>query len=424
MAETPRIAVLLGAGASADAGIPTTIGMTDKIIDRVQRPEHALILQFIRHTLEADLARRAQETPAWGEPPELHVDIERLFAAVDLLIDREDQPWSPFVTGWHGGLEAFAPTPRLTSHDVTTQLNEVERALIQMISGAAKGRRPCTSIPTRGVRQALERLLQQSFRRFTPGDVSALLSGARSEMLHSLFDVLRIDDPERVRYLAPLIDVAKKQGELTIATLNYDRGVENAAELAGFSCDTVIEGWLEHGRLTLGRSGLRLLKLHGSIDWVFERGQEQGRLPQQRIRKVTENEKARYDRPAVVFGEGGKLRSEGPFLELLLAWSSALRAVDNLLIVGYSLRDAHVNELIARWFNSEEDRRIVLLSPHDISAATRKDFGWYLKQLDARVPKPRQPSNCRFVHVIGSAREQMPDAIAEASTPLVAVEKS
>jgi hypothetical protein len=415
MADVPRIAVLLGAGASADAGIPTTIGMTDEIIQRVERTDRALLLQFIRHTLEADLARRAHGAPSW-ERPEVRVDVERLFAALDLLIDRDEQPWSPFVTAWHGGLEAFAPAPRASSSSLFSPLNEVERALGQAIANASRGTSRFSVAPG-PFRQALARLLDQAFQHLRPGDVSALLSGARAEMLASLFDVLHIGDPDRVRYLLPLIELAKEQGHLTIATLNYDRGVENAAALANVSCNTVIEYWLEHGEMRVDDSGLQLLKLHGSIDWVFERGRGQGELPQQQIRKVSELEKERYDSPAVVFGEGGKLRAEGPFLELLLAWSAALRHADNLLIVGYSLRDAHVNELIARWFNSDAAHRIVLLSPSE-PRPTGRDFGWHLAQMSGAGPGQQEaPSVPRFTHVAGSASNQLAAAIAEASKP-------
>ena len=34
----PRLAVLLGAGASADAGIPTTVEMTNAVIERMESP--------------------------------------------------------------------------------------------------------------------------------------------------------------------------------------------------------------------------------------------------------------------------------------------------------------------------------------------------------------------------------------------------
>src|SRR2546430_754566 len=105
----PSIAILLGAGASADAGIPTTIGMTDSIIERMATTRHKRILEFVRHTLAAGLAQRRVSEWERTEDVEVAVDVERLFASVDLLVDRYDQPWSPFVATWHPGLESFAP---------------------------------------------------------------------------------------------------------------------------------------------------------------------------------------------------------------------------------------------------------------------------------------------------------------------------
>lgn len=417
--------MLLGSGASADAGLPTTIGLTDAVIDRVSYPDESLILEFIRHTLAAELARPTHRISRGDGGYDVSVDVERLFAAVDLLVARHEQPWSPFVASWHPGLESFTPPRRLTEFELSSQLNSFDGALHALLSRVAQSGSTRPYLDMGSVRRALSGVVAGAVALSRPSDVSELLERVRGEMLRSLFGVLRIDDPAAVAYLLPLTELARAQGVLRIATLNYDRAVENAAELAGDECDTLIETWLERGALELPDSGLQLLKLHGSIDWVFEGGMAARQLPRQQIRKVDEEEeKARYDRPAVVFGEGGKLRAEGPFLELLLAWATALRQADNLLIIGYSFRDQHVNELIARWFNNNERRRIILLSPDEVEASTHADFGWHLKQVDADKPKPRDPRSCRFQHVVGRTKEALPAAIAAAVSPLHAVDSS
>lgn len=368
-----RIAVLLGAGASVDAGLPTSVAMTDAILARIEDSAQRRLLQFVHHTLAAHLAQQPPAS-AWDlPPPTVSVDIERLFASVELLIDRSNQPWSPFVAAWHSGLESFAQ-PRGGSTFFAR--NDLAQALGQI---ATPGR-------TDRVAEGIEKFVHQAISAARGGDVTDLLSQTRQAMLRSLFDVLHINAPSKAEYLRPLIDLAREQGTLAIATLNYDRSVENAAEAAGEPCDTGIETWLARGSLAWPDRGLRLLKLHGSIDWVFERVRATGELPIQRIRTVaTADEKQRYDAPAVVFGEAGKLRSEGPYLELLLAWSSQLQEADSLLVVGYSFRDPHVNELIARWFNGGPDRRIVVLDPTDPTAAARGTFAEALRWVDPRA---------------------------------------
>ena len=53
--------------------------------------------------------------------------------------------------------------------------------------------------------------------------------------------------------------------------------------------------------------------------------------------------------PAVIFGQGNKLRSEGPFMAMLMEFERQVGAARNLVVIGYSFRDAHVNAVIRRW---------------------------------------------------------------------------
>jgi SIR2-like domain len=182
-------------------------------------------------------------------------------------------------------------------------------------------------------------------------------------------------------------------------------------------CDTGIEGWSTGGEIGwLSGAPLRLLKLHGSIDWLAEERISIGELPLQRIRNVEDETEKVGRRPAVVFGEAGKLRSEGPFLELLLAWSADLKSVDNLLVVGYSFRDSHVNELIARWFNAESHRRIILIDPSGPAADDHRAFGWHLRQLNNR-PQEGVAGN-RYEHLVGTTRDMLAQSVALASNPI------
>lgn len=157
------------------------------------------------------------------------------------------------------------------------------------------------------------------------------------------------------------------------------------------------------------------MKLHGSIDWVIDPQRERGKLPVTRIRKLDAeaDENREMRNPAIVFGEAGKLRAEGPYLELLIAWSAQLREADVLLVVGYSFRDQHVNEIIARWFNEREDRRVVLLDPWP-----EEPFGdesAFLQSLGSLRPADEEKGRAAsFRHVRASAAEGLETAIAEA----------
>jgi hypothetical protein len=382
--------------------------MTDEVIGRMDDPEHIRILEFVRHTLAAARSHEDEADGGRRQTVDVSIDIERLFAAVDLLVDRHSQPWSPFIATWHPGLEAFSPAPSVRQFDISFELrrfaDEVKRLAPSRTTGYGN---PFSS---HEISNALGSVIEKAFSRAHATDISSKLSAIRREMLRSLFDLLDIDDASRVDYLRPLVALTRDQSSVTIATLNYDRGIENAADREEIPCDTLIEAWLSRGHLEMPMSGLQLLKLHGSINWVIEQERPQlGALPQQRIRVVAPDEKARYEGPAIIFGEGGKLRAEGPYLELLLAWSAELTRAESLLVVGYSFRDTHVNELIARWFNAEVSRQIVVVDPGSLDA-NFQSFGWHLNQIAHRPPNTE--AAMRFHHIVAGAKAGLEEGIA------------
>lgn len=405
------MAVLLGAGASADADIPTTVTMTERIIERLSDPQHKRLLEYVNHTLRADASARGSET----------VDVERLFASIELLIDRYDQPWSPFVAAWSRDLELFSPQPSIGPFDLSTEKRRIDEALRGLLpdSRGNVARRPHSGQGLIGdqVVQTIVRAIQ----KMRPSEVSDLLDDVRHEMLRSLYDLLKINDVTKTAYLAPLIELSVRQGSLTIATLNYDRSVEEAAALQGIECETGIETWLSTRRLEWPRSGLRLLKLHGSIDWALHEAGGWGQLPSKTVQKLdpTAAGAPRLE-PAIVFGQAGKLRAEGPYLELLLAWYRDLQRADTLLVVGYSFRDVHVNEMIARWFNADPAHRIVLLDPADprahYSFGPPSTFGQHFVYIDRpqRSDEP-PPDFLRFEYIAGKTSDFLDQAIAAAA---------
>ncbi|HLK39708.1 MAG TPA: SIR2 family protein [Polyangiaceae bacterium] len=338
--------------------------MTDRVRELLWQPTHQLLLDYIQHTLEADVARRAATADFRAVVPA--VDIERLFASIELLIDRYEQPWSPFVASWAAGLESFAPAGDIHLLGLTPMLNQFTTALDAALREATRG----NFLSGRNIGSALEAVVTRAITTTQPRDVSRALEQLRDEMIKSLSTVLT--PTESVDYLNPLIDLAEDQQTLTVGTLNYDRCVELAAEKRGTPCDTAIESWLRDPN-EWPATGIQLLKLHGSIDWVLDTDSHP--LPQAVVRLAQPEERVR--RPAIVFGEGGKLRSEGPYLELLLRWARTLDDADRLLIVGYSFRDEHINETIARWFNRDSARRIVLVTPGPLPAA-----GWRGRRLN------------------------------------------
>lgn len=389
MAERARVAVLLGAGASADAGVPVSLQLTDDIINETRTTEHQRLLRYIRHRLEADAV-----LPKHGSFFFSGVDVERLFAAVEVLIERHTQPWSPFVASWDSDLESFGVPGAFGTSRVGEELARLldERYLQHnTLYGPSR------------VTDAIQAVAREAIRLSQP-DVAKLLVQIRSGMWDTLRGLLNLPVSKAVWYLRPLVEFAKTQRPLSVATLNYDLSVEMAAQTAGIVCDSRMGSQSK----PLTESDVKLLKLHGSIDWVWEERQASGGLPMLAVRK--EDTPSWGREPGIIFGEGAKLRADGPFLELLLEWASDLNDVNNLLVVGYSFRDPHVNVTIANWFNAEPTRAIVFLSKDSLDdLAASNEFIQALVRLG--------PASPRFRFFQGRARAELPAALADAISP-------
>jgi hypothetical protein len=280
---------------------------------------------------------------AKGASPFEQLDVERVFAAVELLAERDTLEVSPFVASWHPAVDAW-------DHGPPSRPASFDRGLQRALTGERGGR---------GAERLITQLIQSQMRSAPSGTVYTRLGQRMVEELKHLIATTQ----KSIGYLQPLVAQGAAPHGLTIATLNYDVSVEHAAQAGGISLSTGIERWLQDGRWSWPKESIRLLKLHGSINWVWDRSEYvEGHLPQTTV-AVTENPAADARPPAVVFGQRGKLRAQGPFLSLLAEFESQLATADRLIVIGYSFRDDHVNEAIRRWTAEDINRKIVVIDP-------------------------------------------------------------
>jgi hypothetical protein len=61
------------------------------------------------------------------------------------------------------------------------------------------------------------------------------------------------------------------------------------------------------------------------------------------------------------FGGANKLTAEGPFLALLSKFDEHLNQQRNLVVIGYSFRDPHINHCIVRWLERDPARSMTII---------------------------------------------------------------
>ncbi len=287
-----RVAVLLGAGASGDAGLPMTGELTQRLVARLGGQSPAG--RALNYVCSALIGHRG----ASGGDPYAALDVERVFTAVQLLATRADHEVAPFVNAWHPGVEAFDSGGGFNA-ELTLQ-----RSLDMALGGGAGG--------ASALQKDIASIARAAVGSGGDGRVYVQL---QKRMLSALCHELDLPPGADVGYLCPLAELAAGPGGLDVATLNYDLTVERSCAgrstvSTGVSTEPSAKAW--HWPTT----GLRLLKLHGSIDWRYETSpyqqHHQGFLPQRLL--LTGVDPATNDSPAVVFGERGKVRAGAPSL--------------------------------------------------------------------------------------------------------------
>lgn len=380
--------VLLGAGASREAGIPLTTEMTGAIAEVISADPRA---QYVGADSALNFVRGAMmgHAGAGGHDPGGPIDVEKVFSAVTLLTQRNEHEAAPFVREWHPAIASFGR-------------RRLPAFVGDKISGAlATGR-------SSEIERELERFVEAVIGKGDEGVYTSLLT----YMIRALRQVLVIREP--VDYLKPLVDLFRAQGDLAIATVNYDLTIETLASQLGCAVDTGVDRWSEIGRWMRSSESLRLLKLHGSIDWGLNTQSEKGFLTRQRI-EITSDPASDPSMPAVVFGERGKLRPEGPFIELLRQFAEELEDADELVVVGFSFRDDHVNECIRTWVNADRSRRLIVVDPGfpvPYPDRERDSFRWELwANLSAEARPPEDANDARLLIYRKPASEGLPEAL-------------
>jgi len=338
--------ILLGAGASVEAGIPDAYKMTEVIIDYLydyrftKNKKHAHIALFIVGGL------LFQKGVIGQNPLKAGVNIEDFINAIHLLSERNTLEISPFVGSWHSVVEDF---------DRVYKIDQGRNRFIDtLINSLTRSRRPDPSKLTREFEKALNQT------KSMPGGGS-IFKELKTVIIEILKTITWIKSPERIAYLNPIINKAINEKRLVVATLNYDNSIEYLAQNEGVIYNLGIDNWAKTGLIDIQKDCLHLLKLHGSMDWYmgFPAEPEYLSPPIRRLKQPLGDSFS----PAIIFGQRNKLTAEGPFLDLLIAFREELRKANKLIIIGYSFRDDHINTYILNWLSNSNGNCLKIIDP-------------------------------------------------------------
>jgi hypothetical protein len=205
--------------------------------------------------------------------------------------------------------------------------------------------------------------------------------------------------------MARIMDLADTTNA-TVASLNYDLVVEDVLNKAGVSYDYGISSWNEKKLVSFvtGRRSLRLIKLHGSMNWF---GNDDHIL--------VDPEKPGALAPLMVFGgASGKLRPDGPFLQLRHEFERQLLSTNSFVIIGYSFGDGHLNAIIRRWVSTRRKAKLILVNPSTLDFSIGALGTPYKHTKEYKIDS----KTVDIVHIKKKTAEAVDDLIDQSNRPI------
>lgn len=345
-----EIILLLGAGASVDAGIPHSAQMVAEIEKELEGEWRKF----------KDLYNYVRSAIFYGQGIKGSFDrkvlynIESLVVALDELARREEHPIYPFIGAWN---------PRLSQ--VAGQDFEL-------------------------VFQFKDRILEKLRREW-----------------------IEIKDYKDASYFNGLLRFQKELNyPLRVFTLNYDLCVEKTYSCEygefperGFGKDDRM--WsheILEDPAAPAEKNLILYKLHGSIDWTRVSGT--GRLT-----FSDSTAKIKIADGELIFGTTYKLQYVDPYLFLVYQLRRLSLDAKLLLVIGYGFGDEHINGILAQALRDQSKRMVVASWLGDFADEARREGAKKELQKYIAGQMNLSPDDQRVILFPMKARDFLSDAL-------------
>jgi hypothetical protein len=319
-----EVVILLGAGASVEAGIPHSARMINNLEELIATEEkwkdyldlYNYIKSSIRHS-----------SGIQGRFEVNNYNIETLVNTLDELVKKHEHTLYPFIGAWNPTL--------------------VERAGVDF----------------------------------------SLIKGLKEKILEELRTKwLPIGDEESAGYYSGLLRFKNEyEFPLRIFSLNYDLCLETVCKKERINLELGFTkerfwNWRQFGESNESPD-IYYYKLHGSIDWKYEKD------------KLTFDAPSRiaHKDEALIFGTSYKLQYRDPFLFLVYEFRKWVLESKLIVCIGYGFGDEHINKIIYQALSQKKDLLLLSISPFEVVDAGKVDE--YRKKEELRIARLLEPIN-------------------------------
>ena len=325
------IMFLLGAGASAEAGILTSGDMIDSIEKRLDHDERwssfAALYNHVKSAIHYSAGLRGRFKD------QVFYNIETLVNTLYELERNEEHPLYPFIAAWNSRFVALAKS----------DFSDVKK-----------------------------------FRRL---------------ILEALKKWMCPEDASQADYYKGLSKLQRDLNfPLPVFSLNYDLCVENLAE-RDFRVETGFSGFgpkhiWNWERFDDGSPNplpqIILYKLHGSINWKREDSTKQ-------LFSVQQVETIDADRMEVIFGRDFKLEAADPYLFYAYEFRRYTLTAKLIVVIGYGFKDVHINKMLTQGVRNDPNRMLLVVKncKADENEKACQDIAFQLELVSSEMQQVR-----------------------------------
>ena len=306
--QTPKVALFLGAGASRAFDYPTTLEFVGNLTDVLGADEKRILNSILRS-------------------PEVS-DIEHVLQTLDPIID-------------------------FNSNSYVQNLFKKSQVRINLVDGQVSW-----NDFVRWCKRLKETIISELHRQY---------EFDRSKLQQIIDTFNELDS---------ILSEINRVGELHIFTTNYDSVIERFCIDSGreieFTCGfrtdfrSGRQFWypeeLKDWKFDEDRNeGIRLYKLHGSLDWRETEDNRIERMPtEEEVSKTTR----RYKRNILIYPAQKSYAIGEPFKPLMNYFEVVLNEHDLCLVIGFSFRDPLANSTFLDFLRASRKRRLIVVSPN------------------------------------------------------------
>lgn len=184
--------------------------------------------------------------------------------------------------------------------------------------------------------------------------------------------------PKEKELLNPLFQsIAEFNNSQTVDvfTTNYDTATESFCRfernfecIDGFAPTAGRVNWIwspDHFRIEnipKGKTVIKLRKLHGSLNWHRRRLEEVVEKSDLEY-EIDENDR-NFSENVLVRLADSSIPEKEPFTFLYEDFRDSMTKMDYALVIGFSFRDAEINEIFIKMLDENPDSKILVVSPH------------------------------------------------------------